>query len=129
MQTEATFWYMKTESKSVTEYIQGAPPDRQDALNKLRALCNEVLTDHEEKMAYHMPSYIRNDQVEVAFASQKKQICIYILIHEVMLANSDLLKDVKHGKGSIRYADPDKIDYKLLRKLLHDTMESDRTIC
>jgi uncharacterized protein YdhG (YjbR/CyaY superfamily) len=120
---------MKNHSDPIETYIKTAPPDRQEALNKLRSLCKEILVDHKEKMAYNMPSYLRNDQVEVAFASQKNQICVYILIHEVMLANGDLLKDVNHGKGSIRFSDPDKIDYKLIRKLLIETMEADSTIC
>ncbi len=120
---------MKNQITSVENYIKDAPPDRQETLNKLRSLCQKILTNHEETIAYNMPSYIRNDQVEVAFASQKNQICIYILKHDVMLANTDLLKDVDHGKGSIRYSNPDKIDYVIIEKLLKETMESDNTIC
>ncbi len=118
-----------SEAKSVAEYIGNAPPDRQETLNKLRSLCQKILTNHKETIAYNMPSYIRNDQVEVAFASQKNQICIYILKHDVMLANTDLLKDVDHGKGSIRYSNPDQIDYAIIEKLLKETMDSDNTIC
>ncbi|MDH3244503.1 MAG: DUF1801 domain-containing protein [Saprospiraceae bacterium] len=120
---------MKDESNAVEIYITNAPPDRQEALKKLRSICRDILVDHQESIAYNMPSYIRNDQVEVAFASQKNQICIYILKHDVMLANTDLLKDIDHGKGSIRYSNPDKIDYAIIEKILKETMESDNTIC
>jgi len=65
----------------------------------------------------------------VAFASQKQHICIYILKHEVMLKNEALLKGINHGKGCIRFANPAKIDYPLLTKLLKETDASDAPIC
>ena len=71
----------------------------------------------------------RNGQVEVAFASQKQHISIYFLIHEVMVNNKEQLKGLNHGKGCIRFSNPDKIDYQLLTELLKQTVESDSAIC
>ncbi len=120
---------MKSEAKDVTDYLKEVPEKRLEALKKLRALCQENLQGYEESMAYKMPSYKRNDVVEVAFASQKQHICIYILKHDVMLANKELLKGLNHGKGCIRYSNPNKIDYEFIRKLLVETVASDSDIC
>ena len=120
---------MKSDSKSVDDYLTQIPKKRISALKKLRQLCLEHLADYEESMAYKMPSYKRNDEVEVAFASQKQHICVYILKHEVMLNNKERLKGLNHGKGCIRYSNPDKIDYQLITDLLKQTVISDASIC
>jgi len=120
---------MKSDAKTVDDYLIQVPEKRISALKKLRELCLEYLPTHEESMAYKMPSYKRNGQVEVAYASQKQHICIYFLIHEVMLNNKENLKGLNHGKGCIRYSNPTKIDYKLIASLLEQTNELDTQIC
>ena len=120
---------MKSEAKTVEDYLTEIPDKRFQAIQKLRQLCLEHLPQHEESMVYKMPSYKRNEQVEVAFANQKQHICVYFLIHEVMLNNKEKLKGLNHGKGCIRFSNPDKIEYALLADLLKQTNESDSTIC
>ena len=68
-------------------------------------------------MVYKMPSYVLKKQVQVAFASQKHTINVYFLIHEVMLNNTERLQGLNHGKGCIRFSNPDKIDYKLIEEI------------
>ena len=63
---------MKSEAKTVGDYLLEIPEKRSQALNKLRQLCLKYLSEHEESMVYKMPSYKRDGQVEVAFASQKQ---------------------------------------------------------
>jgi uncharacterized protein YdhG (YjbR/CyaY superfamily) len=120
---------MKSYAKNVDEYLEEVPEERLVTLKELRALCKKLLTGYEESMAYKMPSYKKNDIVEVAFASQKQHICVYILKHDVMLANNEALAGLNHGKGCIRYSNPDKIDFKLISKLLTETVESSNRIC
>ena len=120
---------MKSEAKSVDEYLTQIPEKRVNALKQLRTLCNQVLVGYEESMAYKMPSYKKNNVVEVAFASQKQHICLYILKHDVMLANQELLQELNHGKGCIRYSNPNKINFEPIAKLLKDTVDSINKIC
>jgi len=120
---------MKSNSKSVDDYLREVPEKRVEALTKLRQLFLKTLPEHEEGMVYKMPSYVKNGQVQAAFASQKQHICVYFLIHEVMLNNRDLLVGLNHGKGCIRYSNPDKIDFELIGTLLAATVNSDSTIC
>ena len=82
-----------------------------------------------ESMIYKMPSYKRNEQVEVAFASQKQHITVYFLIHEVMLKNTKRLEGYNHGKGCIRFSNPEKIDFHLIVHLLKETVDSNTTAC
>ncbi len=120
---------MTSEAKTVDEYLKLVPEKRVAALQKIRKLCLAHLPDHMEAMVYKMPSYTRNNQVEVAFASQKQHICVYFLINEVMLNNKERLAGLNHGKGCIRYANPDKIDYDLLIDFLKLTAASNARIC
>lgn len=120
---------MKSDAKTVEKYISEAPEKRIAALTQLRELCLKHLPGNTENMSYKMPSYSNGKEVEVAFASQKQHICVYFLIHEVMLNNKSLLKGLNHGKGCIRYSNPAKIDYDLITKLLKETAKSTDTIC
>jgi uncharacterized protein YdhG (YjbR/CyaY superfamily) len=82
-------------------------------------------------MAYGMPSYSRNGQVEVGFASQKNFIALYILKNDVVDAHRDLLKGkgVSLGKGCIRYSRPERIDFQIVERILKAAQESSGIIC
>jgi uncharacterized protein YdhG (YjbR/CyaY superfamily) len=123
------FFKMTSDAKTVDEYVKLVPENRTQAIEKLRDLCLKHLSEHEEGMMYKMPSYKRNNQVEVSFASQKQHICVYILKHEVMLNNKKRLEGLNHGKGCIRFANPNKIDYSTIEHLLKETVASDAGIC
>ena len=120
---------MQSDTTTVDTYLKEVPEKRIIALQKIRKLCLENLPDHIESMVYKMPSYKRNEQVEVALASQKQHICIYFLIHQVMLENRSKLEGFNHGKGCIRFSNPDKIDFDLLTHLLKETNKTDDKIC
>jgi uncharacterized protein YdhG (YjbR/CyaY superfamily) len=120
---------MKSTAKNVEYYIKEVAEKRIDAILKIRQLCLEHLPNHSESMTYGMPSYVNNGQVEVAFASQKQHICVYFLIHEVMLTNQVRMKGLNHGKGCIRFSNPEKIDYNLITDLLKLTNSSESKIC
>jgi uncharacterized protein YdhG (YjbR/CyaY superfamily) len=102
---------MTSDEKNVTDYLKSVPKERKAALTKLRLLCREVLTSYKEEMAYGGPTYKKDKGIEIGFANQKNHICFYCLVHEVMLANKQLLKSLNHGKGVIRFSNPDKIDF------------------
>jgi uncharacterized protein YdhG (YjbR/CyaY superfamily) len=82
-------------------------------------------------MDYGGPSYKRNGEVEVGFASQKHFIGVYILRMDVMKAHRDQLqwKRISVGKGAIRYSTPERIDVKAVRSMLRATVKSEGQIC
>ncbi len=122
---------MQSSAKTVTAYLKEVPAERKAALKQLRDLCRTILTDFQETMDYGGPSYKRNGEVEVGFASQKHFIGVYILRTGVMNAHTHLLtgKGVSFGKGSIRYSKPERIDFSVVESMLRATQESIGPVC
>ena len=122
---------MQSDVKDVSTYTEEAPAERQDALRKLRELCQRHLTGFTEDMAYGGPAYSRNGEVEVGFASQKNFIGLYILRTDVMNAHRDQLKGkgISLGKGAIRYSKPERIDFNVVESMLRATVQSTGPVC
>jgi uncharacterized protein YdhG (YjbR/CyaY superfamily) len=122
---------MQSTAKDLTTYIEEAPAERQEAFLKLRLLCQKYLTGYTEKMTYGGPTYSRNGEVEVGFASQKNFIGLYILRTDVMNAHRDQLKGkgVSVGTGAIRYSKPERIDFTVVESMLRATQSSTGPVC
>jgi uncharacterized protein YdhG (YjbR/CyaY superfamily) len=122
---------MQSQAKAVTTYIEEAPTERREALLKLRELCQTHLTGFTENMEYGGPTYARNGEVEVGFASQKHFIGLYILRTDVMNAHRDQLKGkgVSIGKGATRYSRPERIDFNVVESMLRATVKSTGPVC
>lgn len=120
---------MRSKVRDVTTYIINKPEDRRSELETLRSLCRKILDGFEESMEYGMPCYKRHGIVEVAFASKKNYISLYILQQRVMKENAAALKPFKPGKGCIKFSPSKRIDTELVRKLLKDTSNFEGTIC
>jgi uncharacterized protein YdhG (YjbR/CyaY superfamily) len=120
---------MKSDVATVSEYLKEVPEERTDALIHIRKLCQEYLTDFEESMQYGMPSYSRHGTVEVAFASQKNNISLYILRTDVLNQYRDQFAASAIGKGCIRYRNPNKIDFTMVEEMLAKTNDSTGEVC
>jgi uncharacterized protein YdhG (YjbR/CyaY superfamily) len=120
---------VQSKSETGTEYLEEVPQDRLEAITMLRDLCLEELQGFEESMQYGMPSYSRAGEVEVAFASQKNNISLYILRQDVLDQYRHLFPKSAIGKGCIRYRNPSKINYDLVKEMLVKTNNSRGVIC
>lgn len=121
---------MKSQAATVEEYITEAPEERRAALKILRGLCLAELPGYYEGVNYGMPSYSRDGtNVEVALASQKNCISLYVLKESVLKANVHLLDGLSLGKGCIRYERPEQIDPKVVRALLAGSASDGDSIC
>lgn len=122
---------MQSSAPTVSAYLEEVPPERKAALERLRALCLELLNGYNESMLYGMPCYQHPaaKDPEIAFASQKNHISFYVFKQEVMQANRGLLKGASLGKGCIRYSKPEKINFDVVRKILLETRASSEPIC
>jgi len=101
----------------VPAYLAELPEDRRPALKKVRNLCREILKDCEETMRFGMPCYQREGEMVAAFASQKRHVAIYVG-PAVLDAFAPRLGRTRVGRGCIRYAAPDQMDFDMLRKIL-----------
>ena len=121
---------MQSKAESVDQYLKEAPQERRESLNQLRKLCLENLVGYQESMQYGMPSYSKEGgEVEVAFASQKNYISLYILKQEVLEQHRQDLAHLNLGKGCIRYRKPGQIDFEIVEQLLKDSYQSNSEIC
>jgi len=121
---------MQSQAKTIEAYLQSVPPERREALISLDHLCRQVLQGYQPAMDYGMPGY-RNPggEIEVAFASQKNYISLYILKSEVLNRHRDELSHLSLGKGCIRYRKPEQMDFGLVEKLLEETRHSPDEVC
>jgi uncharacterized protein YdhG (YjbR/CyaY superfamily) len=120
---------MQSTAKTVAEYLKEVPPDRLAALQEIRRLCRKHLRGYEEIMQHGGPCYHRAGVVEVGFASQKNNIALYLLRKDVLDAYRAEFPPSTVSKGVIRYRNPDKIDFKVIEKMLIATRQSTGPIC
>ena len=120
---------MQSKAKTVDEYLKEVPIDRQAVLERLRKCCLKILKGYSEDMEYGMPCYKKNEQVEVAFASQKNYISLYIAKHDVVKKNKVALKGLEVGKACIKFKKPEQVDFQLVQKLLQETVMSSAVPC
>lgn len=111
---------MQSKAATVEEYIREASDQRRPYLQRLRQLCLECLPGFTEEMAYGMAVYRKSAEDGAAFANQKQYISLYI--HEdVVRANRAALAGLSVGKVCIRFPNPKKMDFELIRQLLEET--------
>lgn len=121
---------MQSKAETIEAYLEEIPPERREALTRLHHLCTTVLTGYAALMASGMPSYQRpGGEIEVAFASQKNYISLYILKSEVLDWHRAELSHLSLGKGCIRYRKPDQIDFALVERLLEESRQSTARAC
>lgn len=117
---------MKSEARDVSAYLAEAPEERRPALERLRALCLEL--GYDEGMSYGMPCYGRDGAPEVAFASQKGYISLYI--HQAVVdAHREQLAGLNVGKGCIRYPRAQRMDFAVIRSMLEATLTASGPGC
>jgi hypothetical protein len=116
---------MQSKAEDVAEYLKEVPAERLFALTRLRKLCLEILIDYEESMVYGQPSYKNEGVVEVAFASDESYISLYILKKGVLKRHRSALTGLNIRRSCIRYPNPSKINFDLIRLLLTESFRSE----
>jgi uncharacterized protein YdhG (YjbR/CyaY superfamily) len=107
--------------ETVDAYIAAAARGRQEALRALRRDCLELLTGFTEEIRHGMPSYVRDGEPELSFASQKQYLSLYVQRPDVLDRHRDALAHLDVGRSCIRYRRVEQIDHDLVRTLLADT--------
>ena len=132
---------MKHEATAPEEYIRQLPPDRKEAMERLRRTINENLPiGFQETMSYGMISYVIPHSIYppgyhvnpaeplpfISIASQKNYIAlyhmgIYTYPHILVWFQEEYPKYVKTkldmGKSCIRFKNMDNIPYDLIGEL------------
>jgi hypothetical protein len=67
---------------------RGSTASHSAVLSEIRTMCRELLTGFDESMSYGMPAYGRDGIAEIAWASQKQYISLYVLRGDVLRRSS-----------------------------------------
>ncbi|MER7176423.1 DUF1801 domain-containing protein [Streptomyces mesophilus] len=122
---------VQSDARDVDAYLGEIEDEsRRAAMTRLRELCRAELTGFEEVMAYGMPGYVRaGGGQEIALADQKQYISFYLMRTDVREAFAARLEGQNMGKGCLRFRNPAKVDYELVRDLLRATAKEPGQIC
>ncbi|WP_030224672.1 DUF1801 domain-containing protein [Streptomyces sp. NRRL WC-3626] len=120
---------VQSAAKDVDAYLAEAPEGRREVLSRLRRLCQAELGGFREGMAYGMPVYQRGGTAEIAFASQKQYISVYLMRGDVREAFAERLAEKDMGKACLRFRRPGSVDFELVRDLLRATAAAPGEVC
>lgn len=114
----------QSDAPTVASYINGCPSEHAPALRTLRTLAARTLRDHEERMHWGMPAYLRQNRVSFGFAVQSRYLSLYFRAPGLLDKDVEALGNVSRGKGCLRFRRPDAIDWPLVERLLVETANS-----
>jgi len=118
-----------SDADDVDAYLALAPEGRRAVLNEMRDACRTLLAGFDESMRYGMPAYSRDGVAEIAWASQKRYISLYVMRTEVLSAHRSQLADLDVGKGCIRYRSAAAVDFTVVRSMLAAVAASQGPVC
>jgi uncharacterized protein YdhG (YjbR/CyaY superfamily) len=121
---------VQSDADDVGTYLALAPEDRRAVLSEMRDACRRLLAGFDESMRYGMPAYSRDGVAEIAWASQKRYISLYVMRTDVLNAHRSQLAGLNDvGKGCIRYRNPAVIDFTVVRSMLTAVAASQGPVC
>lgn len=112
---------VQSAAADVDTYLAELPADRREVLTRLRELCREHLPGFTEGMAWGMPAYFRDGTAEMALASQKQYISVYVMRDDVREAFAERLAGQNMGKSCLRFRTAAAVDFPLVTDLLDAT--------
>lgn len=107
-------------NKAVDQYLQSIPPDRKEALEKVRKLILDTVPDINETMRYKMPTY-EKDEVVCALASQKHYISLYMDV-DLVEEHKKGLEHLDVGKSCIRFKRVEDLPFDTVKQILEETV-------
>jgi uncharacterized protein YdhG (YjbR/CyaY superfamily) len=116
-------------ANDVDSYLTGVPEGRRVVLTEMRDACRRLLVGFAESISYGMPTYSRDGIAEVAWASQKRYISVYMMRADVLDAHRAQLAGLDVGKGCIRYRSPAAVDFTVVNSMLTAVAASRGPVC
>ena len=112
---------MSQKTRDVDEYLRDLDPERQAALEQIRALIFQTVPGVSETMKYRMPTY-ELDDVVVSMASQKHYMSLYMDTELVAKHQADL-SHLNCGKSCIRFKRLDDLPLETIKRIIKETVE------
>ncbi len=93
---------MHSDAHDVDGYLALVPEGRRAVLSEMRDACRGLLTGFAESVSHGMPACSRDGITEIAWASQKQYISLYVMRGDILDAHREQLAHLSVGKGCIR---------------------------
>lgn len=107
---------MKTDYKSIDEYISSFPASTQKILQELRAAIRESAPLASEKISYQIPTFFQNGNL-VHFAAFAKHFGFYPGASAIKKFGTEL-KNYKTSTGTVQFPIDQPLPFKLIRKIV-----------
>jgi uncharacterized protein YdhG (YjbR/CyaY superfamily) len=120
---------VQSDANDVDSYLVEVPEGRRAVLTEIRDACRRLLAGFAESMSYGMPAYSREGIAEIAWASQKRYISLYVMRGAVLDAHRGQLAGLDVGKGCIRYRSPHAVDFSVVHSMLAAVAASRGPVC
>jgi uncharacterized protein YdhG (YjbR/CyaY superfamily) len=104
----------KVRFQSVDDYLAAQPEPTQRILLRLRSTIRKAVSDAEESISYHMPTYKLAGDVLLYFAGWKQHYSLYPATPGVTAAFKAELAGYKVEKGTIRFPLTEPVPVKLI---------------
>jgi uncharacterized protein YdhG (YjbR/CyaY superfamily) len=108
---------MKTDFKSVDEYIASQPDGVQSVLNRVRSAVRKALPGAEETISYKIPAYKLHGDRMLFFAGWKQHYSLYPATERVIEAFKADLALYEVSKGTIRFPLFEPVPVKLIERI------------
>jgi len=114
---------MRSESKTIDEYIAELEPIRREAIEGLRSMILKHTPDIDQSMDFGMPVFRFGDGKFdfVALASQKQYMSLYVK-PEVLAKHKSKFKGLNLGKSCIRFRRLDQLALEDIELLLEEAL-------
>jgi uncharacterized protein YdhG (YjbR/CyaY superfamily) len=101
---------------SIDDYIATFPIDIQKRLADIRTAVKTVAPKAEEKISYHMPSFVLNGPI-IHFSAYKKHIGVYGTSYEILKQLKDEVAPYVQPKGTLQFPYNQPLPLKLIKKI------------
>jgi|SRR5580704_3649464 uncharacterized protein YdhG (YjbR/CyaY superfamily) len=108
---------MKTDFKSVDEYIASQPDGVQSVLNRVRSTIRKAMPGAEETISYRIPTYKLHGDRVLFFAGWKQHYSLYPATERVIEAFRADLARYEVSKGTIRFPLAEPVPVKLIGRI------------
>jgi len=108
---------IRTEFKSVEEYIAGQPDALRAVLKRVRAAIRKALPGAEEVISYKIPTYKLKGTAVLYFAGWKHHYSLYPASASLVAALKEDLAPYKVNKGTIRLPLSEPVPVNLIERI------------
>ena len=115
---------MKTQFKTIDEYVETFPKDVQSVLQKIRQAVQEAAPDAVETISYQMPAFKLNGRVLVYFAAFKSHIGFYPTPSGIASFEKEL-SPYQKGKGTAQFPLNKPIPFDLVKRIVTYRVKED----